>query len=184
MKRFLVIVDMQNDFIDGVLGTKETMRIVDNIVNKINNFNGEIIVTLDTHLEDFKETNEGKILPLHCVKGTEGWRLNSKVAKAVNSKSYNVVEKTTFGATELPRIIKKLSNNEEFMVELVGVCTDICVISNALLLKAHFPEADITVDALCCAGATHESHKAALDVMRQCQINIIRDNIIHNDYAK
>jgi len=172
MKSFLVIVDMQNDFIDGVLGTKEAAKIIDRVVNKINNFSGEIVVTLDTHYENYVETSEGRRLPLHCVKGKKGWKLNNKVTNALNGKSYSVIEKVTFGSVELPHIISKLADDERFTVELVGVCTDICVVSNALLLKAHFPEAEITVDASCCSGTTPKAHKTALDIMRNGLINI------------
>ena len=174
MKKFLVIVDMQKDFVDGALGTKEAVSIVENVVNKINTFEGDLFVTYDTHFENYMESAEGKKLPVpHCIKGTDGWQLDAKVSKALEGKSYTAVEKITFGSTELPGLIKAAAGDEEFSVELIGLCTDICVVSNALLLKAHFPEAEISVDSACCAGVTPESHKAALTTMSFCQINVL-----------
>lgn len=174
MKKFLVIVDMQKDFVNGALGTKEAVSIVENVVDKINSFDGELFVTFDTHFENYMESAEGKKLPVpHCIKGTEGWQLDSKVAKALENKAYTPVEKLTFGSTELPGLIQAAAGCEEFSVELIGLCTDICVVSNALVLKAHFPEAEISVDSACCAGVTPESHRAALTTMDFCQINIL-----------
>ena len=171
MKKFLIVVDMQKDFIDGALGTKEAVSIVDKVVNKIKNFDGEIIVTYDTHSEDYMQTNEGKNLPVpHCIKGTDGWQLDSKITAILQNTNYTSVEKPTFGSTELPQIIKSKAGNEEFEIELVGLCTDICVVSNALLLKASFPEIKISVDPECCAGVTPETHNAALKTMKMCQI--------------
>ena len=174
MKKFLVVVDMQKDFVDGALGTKEAVSIVENVVNKIISFEGELFVTYDTHFENYMESAEGKKLPVpHCIKGTEGWQLNESVAKALDGKVYTSVEKITFGSTELPKLIKASAGDENFSVELIGLCTDICVVSNALLLKAHFPEAEISVDSSCCAGVTPESHQAALTTMGFCQINVL-----------
>ena len=173
MKKFLIIVDIQKDFVDGALGTPEAVCIVPRTVEKINNFDGEIIVTYDTHFENYMETSEGKNLPVpHCIKGTDGWALDSQVQKALNGKKYTTVEKPTFGSVELPKIIKEKAGNEEFSVELIGLCTDICVVSNALLLKASFPEMDFSVDSSCCAGVTVDSHNAALQTMKMCQINV------------
>ena len=173
MKSFLIVVDMQKDFVDGALGTKEAEAIVDGVVNKINNFDGEIIVTYDTHFEDYMETSEGKNLPVpHCIKDTDGWQLNEKVQKALEGREYTVVEKITFGSVDLPDFIEEKTEGENFSAELVGLCTDICVVSNALVLKANFPEAEISVDSSCCAGVTPEKHEAALETMRSCQINI------------
>ncbi len=173
MKKTLVVVDMQQDFVDGALGTEEAVAIVDNVVNKINAFDGHIFVTYDTHFENYMETSEGKNLPVpHCIKGTEGWKLNANVADALEGKAYTEVEKITFGSVDLPSLVKEAVGDDEFSIELIGLCTDICVVSNALLLKANYPEADISVDASCCAGVTPATHKAALDTMRCCQIQI------------
>lgn len=173
MKKFLVVVDMQKDFVDGALGSKEAVAIVPNVVKKINEFDGDIFVTYDTHFENYMETNEGKNLPVkHCIKGTDGWKLNDEVAVALSGKEYTEVEKITFGSVSLPELIKTAAGDEEFTVELIGLCTDICVVSNALMLKANFPEMDMFVDSSCCAGVTVESHEAALTTMKMCQIAI------------
>lgn len=172
MKKILVVVDMQNDFIDGALGTKEAQAIVDNVVKKIENFDGAIYVTYDTHFEDYMETNEGKNLPVcHCVRDTKGWMLNEKVKEALDKKeSYTEVEKITFGSIDLPFVLAEENEMDESEIELVGLCTDICVVSNALILKANYPDTDIYVDSSCCAGVTPEKHQAALETMRSCQI--------------
>ena len=173
MKKFLVVVDMQKDFVDGALGTKEAVAIVPAVVKKINAFNGEIIVTYDTHGENYMETSEGKNLPVpHCIKGTDGWQLDKSIVSALENKSYTAVEKPTFGSVNLPEIINEKANGETFTIELIGLCTDICVVSNALLLKANFPEAEICVDPECCAGVTPESHNASITTMKMCQIKI------------
>ena len=174
MKRFLVAVDLQKDFVDGALGTNEAQAIVPNAVKKIKNFDGKIFVTFDTHSENYLSTAEGKKLPVtHCVKGTDGWQLNEDIQKALDGKDYISVEKPTFGLVDLPGLIEKEANGEEFEIELIGLCTDICVVSNALLLKANFPEAPIAVDSSCCAGVTPQAHKSALDTMKSCQIDIL-----------
>ena len=143
MKNFLIVVDMQKDFVDGALGTKEAVAIVDNVAEKIKNFDGEIFVTYDTHFEDYMETSEGKNLPVpHCIKDTEGWQLNEKVAEALKDKEYTAIEKITFGSVDLPDFVEERTEGENFSAELIGLCTDICVVSNALLLKANFPEAE------------------------------------------
>lgn len=173
MKKFLVVVDMQKDFIDGTLGTPEAQAIVKNAADKIKSSSSEILVTYDTHFENYLESAEGKKLPVaHCIKGTDGWALNSEISAALSEKKYTAVEKITFGSVDLPSIISDMAQGEDFEVELIGLCTDICVVSNALLLKAHFPEKEITVDSSCCAGVTPETHRAALDTMKMCQINI------------
>ena len=173
MKRFLIVVDMQKDFIDGALGTAEAVAIVPAVVQKIGDFEGTIFATLDTHDETYMDTREGRFLPVpHCIKGTPGWELNEKVLNALEKKGYTAVEKPTFGSVDLPALIESAAGGEPFSVELVGLCTDICVVSNALLLKAHFPEADIFTDAACCAGVTPEKHAAALETMRSCQITV------------
>ena len=174
MKRFLVVVDMQKDFGDGALGTAEAVAIVPAVAEKIKNFDGEIFVTFDTHYENYPETAEGKKLPVpHCIKGTDGWQLDKTVAAALEGRKYTAVEKPTFGSVELPRLIEKAAGGVDFAVELIGLCTDICVVSNTLLLKANFPEAPIAVDAACCAGVTVQAHEAALATMRSCQIDAI-----------
>lgn len=173
MKHFLIVVDMQRDFVDGALGTKEAVAIVPAVVKKIEGFDGEIFATLDTHGEDYMQTAEGKHLPVqHCIKGTDGWMLDKAVAEALDRKGYTAVKKPTFGSTELPQRIEKAAGGEDFSMEIIGLCTDICVVSNALLLKAHFPEMPIAVDEACCAGVTPEKHAAALETMRSCQIEV------------
>lgn len=175
MKNILVVVDMQNDFIDEALGTKQAVEIVDNVVRKIKAFCGDIIVTKDTHFENYLESAEGKKLPVeHCIKDTHGWQINSDVQNSLDTKdNVRYIEKLTFGSVDLPEIIREISGDDDFSVELVGLCTDICVVSNALLVKANFPEKQITVDSSCCAGVTPESHQAALTTMQMCQIDII-----------
>lgn len=174
MKRVLVVVDMQNDFVDGALGTKEAAGIVENVVSKIRDFDGSIFVTMDTHQDNYMETAEGRKLPVpHCIKMTEGWELNEKVKAALSDKDYRTLEKGTFGSTALVDEVRKIKGGDEIEMEFMGLCTDICVVSNVLLLKAFFPEDRITVDAGCCAGVTPESHKAALETMKMCQIDII-----------
>lgn len=173
MKHFLIVVDMQKDFVDGALGTAEALAIVPKVAEKIRQFDGEIFATLDTHFDDYMNTMEGKKLPVvHCVKETEGWQLDRTVMQALSEKGYTPVEKLTFGSTALPELIRKAAGEEVFTIELIGLCTDICVVSNALLLKAYFPECDISVDAACCAGVTPELHKAALQTMQSCHIQI------------
>ena len=172
MKKILVVVDMQKDFVDGALGSSEAVSIVPNVVKKIKDFDGEIFVTFDTHYENYMNTSEGKKLPVpHCVKGTDGWCLDENIQSALNGKNYTSVEKLTFGSVDLPKLIKD-KVGDSFELELVGLCTDICVVSNALILKASFPENEISVISDCCAGVTVESHNAALQTMKSCQINI------------
>ena len=174
MKHLLVVVDIQKDFVDGALGTAEAVAIVENAAKKIREFDGEIFVTYDTHFENYMETAEGAKLPVpHCIKGTEGWELNADIADALADKDYTAVEKITFGSTELPELVKKAVGDEDFDLTLIGLCTDICVVSNALILKANFPEKEVYVDAACCAGVTVDTHNAALATMKMCQINVI-----------
>ena len=166
MKNFLIVVDMQKDFVSGALGSAEAQAIVPAVVEKIRTFDGEIIVTYDTHEEDYMDTREGRFLPVpHCIRDTDGWQLDAAVAEALSDRAYTVVEKPTFGAVTLPEVVEQLAGDEEFAVELIGLCTDICVVSNAMLLKAAFPEVDMTVDAACCAGVSPASHQAALTTM-------------------
>ena len=177
MSRKLIVVDMQNDFVDGALGSSEAVEIVDDVVEKIRGFDGEIFVTLDTHEEDYLETLEGRNLPVeHCIKGTDGWKLNSEVEKALEGKDFTIVEKPTFGSLKLVELLRKSVNSDsDAEIELVGLCTDICVVSNALLLKANFYETPIYVDASACAGVSPEAHKAAISTMKSCHINIINE---------
>ena len=172
MRKILVVVDMQKDFVDGALGTKEAVSIVPAVVNKIMEYDKEnIFVTRDTHQKDYLTSQEGRNLPVeHCIEGTPGWELNAAVAEAV--KGAVIINKPTFGSTELMHIIREISDKEEISIELIGLCTDICVVSNALLLKAAMPEVEISVDAACCAGVTPEKHEAALETMRSCQIQV------------
>lgn len=177
MSKVLVVVDMQNDFITGSLGTKEAQGIVEHVVNKIEAYKSaglKVIYTRDTHQEDYLHTSEGKKLPVeHCIKGTWGWQLADPIAKTVVSAA-QLYDKPTFGCTQLGEKMKALAKEDAALeVEVVGLCTDICVISNVLLMKANIPEAEITVDASCCAGVTPESHKNALEAMKMCQINIV-----------
>lgn len=175
MKKLLVVVDMQNDFIDGALGTSEALAIVPTVEKKIADWDGDIACTLDTHGENYLTTNEGKNLPIvHCVKDSDGWQINDRICVAVKTsrKSPRVFTKGTFGSVELANYIKKQGYD---YIEFVGLCTDICVISNVLLTKAVNPEAAIVVDASCCAGVTPESHKNALSAMKVCQVDIINE---------
>ena len=174
MKKFLIVVDMQNDFVDGALGTAEAQAIVGNVINEIENFDGEIIATYDTHFENYLETAEGKKLPVeHCIKGTDGWQINADVKKALDKKGFTAIEKLTFGATDLPNIIAQKADGEDVAIELIGLCTDICVVSNALLVKANFREMPICVKENCCAGVTPDLHNAAIATMKSCQIDVI-----------
>ena len=174
MKEILIVVDMQKDFVDGALGTPEAVAIVPAVCDRIRSFTGDVIVTYDTHPDHYMDTAEGKKLPVpHCIKGTDGWQLNAAVAAALEEKSYRIVEKPTFGSTNLPALVAELVGEEDFSVTLIGLCTDICVVSNALLLKAHFPEQTIRVEAACCAGVTPDTHAAALTTMKMCQIDVL-----------
>lgn len=174
MKRLLVVVDMQKDFIDGALGTAEAVKIVDKVAEKIKGFDGDIVYTMDTHTENYLSTSEGRKLPVkHCITGSDGWQLDSAVENALKERGAYEKRymKNTFGSTLLAEDLAKEYALEEIV--LVGLCTDICVISNALLLKAFMPEIKITVDGSCCAGVTPESHKNALAAMKMCQIDLV-----------
>ena len=174
MKRFLVVVDTQKDFVDGALGSGDAVAIVPSVVEKIKSFDGEIFVTLDTHFDNYPESAEGIKLPVpHCIKGTDGWQLDKNVTCALSDREYTAVEKPTFGSLELPRLIEASADGDDFSIEIIGLCTDICVVSNALVLKANFPEIPISVDSACCAGVTPQAHEAALATMRSCQIDVI-----------
>lgn len=166
MKKTLIVVDMQNDFIDEALGTKEAVAIVPNVKKKIEEYvrsGDEIIFTRDTHSEDYLETPEGKKLPVkHCIKGSHGW----EIADGLYVEGCKIIDKPNFGWPDW-------KNESLEKVEIIGLCTDICVVSNALIIKASFPDAEVSVDASCCAGVTPETHEAALATMRMCQIDIL-----------
>ena len=175
-KRFLIVVDMQNDFIDGSLGTPEAAAIVPAVARRIEQAcadGEEIIATLDTHPENYMELREGRRLPVpHCIRGTDGWRIRPELMERLGGAT--LLEKPTFGSTRLPELIAaRLGEGEAPRIELIGLCTDICVVSNALLLKAAFPETEISVRRGCCAGVTPEKHEAALETMASCQIDIL-----------
>ena len=164
---------MHNEFIDGALGTKEADAIVDNVVAKIQKYLKDCIyATRDTHTADYLATQEGKFLPVvHCLEGTKGWEINEKVAKALEGAV--IVNKGTFGSAELADMLYfEAIGQDEVEIELIGLCTDICVVSNALLIKAFCPECEVIVDANACAGVTEGSHKAALVTMASCQCRI------------
>lgn len=173
-KNVLIVVDVQNDFVDGALGTKEAQAMLPQLLTKVRAFDGEVIYTKDTHPENYLETQEGKNLPVpHCIKGTKGWELVPELRKLQAERGSLVVEKPTFGSAQLAHVLHdRYEKGELASVELVGLCTDICVISNALVLKAAMPELPITVDPACCAGVTPEKHAAALAVMQSCQIGL------------
>lgn len=170
MQKILVVVDMQNDFIDGALGTPEAVGIVPDVADKIKNFDGTILYTRDTHEENYMETQEGKNLPVpHCIRGTFGWEIREELQK----DGAKVVDKPTFGSALLGDELAKMNAEEEIeSITLIGLCTDICVISNAFVIKAFLPETPIIVDAKCCAGVTPESHTRALEAMKVCQIKV------------
>lgn len=171
MKKLLIVIDMQNDFIDGSLGTSEAEAIVESVKDKIRSYPpADIIATMDTHGTDYLTTQEGRNLPVeHCIRGTDGWKIRPDIAELLSDAA--VYEKPTFGSTQMAEAIRARQNVEE--IELIGLCTDICVVSNALLLKAYMPEVKIRVDASCCAGVTPEKHLAALETMRSCQIEVL-----------
>lgn len=170
MKKILLVIDFQNDFIDGSLGTKEAQAIIGNVVKKIESYEEKNrFATQDTHFEDYLSTQEGKNLPvLHCQKGTFSW----EIRKEAQLGFAKIFEKNSFGSIELAQFVKAQDIDE---VELIGICTDICVVSNALLIKAFAPEVKIKVDVSCCAGVTPESHLAAIETMKSCQIEMINE---------
>lgn len=180
----LIVVDMQNDFVTGALGTPEAQAIVPKVVEKIKNWKGPVFYTMDTHDEDYLNTQEGKHLPIvHCIEETDGWKLVDEIGNFVTDHE-QIYHKKTFGSYELfidaalndsQRIYQTLFPGSVDSITLVGLCTDICVISNALLLKAALPEVPVVVDASCCAGVTPESHKNALAAMKMCQIEIVNE---------
>lgn len=180
--RICVVVDMQNDFVTGALGTAEAQKIKDNVVRLVEERAAEgveILFTLDCHSENYLETLEGKMLPVkHCIKGTKGFELIDELKKFVRDDLINIFDKPTFGSEELALYIssttKRLEQGEQLVIEICGLCTDICVVSNALMLRAVSPNARIYVHEDCCAGTSIEAHKAALTVMKSCQIEVIK----------
>lgn len=171
MQDFLIVVDMQNDFIDGALGTAEAKSIVLKVVEKVRSFSGRVLFTRDTHGENYLDTQEGKKLPVpHCIRGTKGWQICPELEEYCKEAP---IDKETFGSATLASMLKEADRENPIQsITLIGLCTDICVISNALLIKAFLPETDIIVDASCCAGVTPESHHTALSSMRSCHIDI------------
>lgn len=172
MQNILLVIDMQNDFIDGALGTPEAVDIVPKVREKIRNFDGTVLFTRDTHGENYMETQEGKNLPVpHCIRGTEGWQIRPELEEL---RVTEPIDKGTFGSDELGKILRDLNDEDPIgIITVIGLCTDICVISNALLAKAFLPEVPIEVDASCCAGVTPESHENALKAMASCQIRVV-----------
>ncbi len=171
MKKALIVIDMQNDFIDGVLGTREAVAIVPGVTGRVREAvsdpDTKVIFTQDTHTEDYLSTAEGEKLAVpHCIKPQKGWEICPSLAPLAQNAM--VIEKPTFGSTDLPDAVRECEE-----LTLVGLCTDICVISNAILLKAFFPEKRIAVDSALCAGVTPESHQNALNAMKMCHIDIL-----------
>ena len=169
--KILVVVDMQKDFIDGALGTAEAVAIVPYVKQVIETFDGKVLFTRDTHFEDYMQTQEGKNLPvMHCVKGTPGWEIHPDLEALRKTAA---IDKLTFGSSELPKILAREEHIES--ITFLGLCTDICVISNVMLTKAFFPEVPVIVDAKGCAGVTPDSHKNALAAMKMCQVAVINE---------
>ena len=171
MQDILIVVDMQNDFIDGALGTPEAQAIVPAVLEKIESFNGSIIFTRDTHHDDYMQTQEGSRLPVpHCIKDSYGWQIREGL---LGHGEIAVLDKPTFGSVELGRLLLELNEKEAISsICLIGLCTDICVISNAMLAKSFLPEVPVSVDAACCAGVTPQTHLNALEAMKMCQITV------------
>ena len=171
-QKYLLVVDVQNDFVTGSLGSEDAQAVLDNICNKVENFDGVVLFTRDTHKKDYLETQEGKYLPIeHCIEGTEGWELIDRLKNYARLHESVIYDKPSFGNIYMASDIKSLSklNNIE-SIELIGLDTDICVISNALIIKASVPELPVYVDPSCCAGSTRERHDEAIDIMKSCQI--------------
>ena len=171
MKKVLVVVDMQNDFLSGALGSRDAEKIIPNVKRLIKDFKGEVIFTRDTHGEDYLSTREGRYLPVaHCIRGSQGWQITDEL----ETLGRRIFDKSTFGSVHLAKYLAEINERAGLeSVTLVGVCTDICVISNAMLIKAYLPEVDVIVDASCCAGVSRESHENALSAMRACQIEVV-----------
>lgn len=176
MQNLLIVIDMQNDFIDGSLGTPEAAAIVPKVLHKVKSFAGTVIFTRDTHTEQYLQTAEGKKLPVkHCIKNTKGWEIQPQLEEVRLQLNAEVFDKITFGSKELASyLVGNIKNCDGISsITLCGLCTDICVISNALLIKAFLPEIPIIVDSACCAGVTPESHLNALEAMKMCQIEVV-----------
>lgn len=175
-RSYLIVVDMQRDFIDGALGTSEARRIVDDVVRKARDFAGEVVFTQDTHGADYLSTQEGEKLPVrHCIEGTPGWELEERLADIQQKRNAPVFRKGTFGSPALAHALAREHEADPIRrIEFVGLCTDICVVSNALIVKAFLPEVPVAVDARCCAGVTPKAHEAALLTMESCQIEVER----------
>lgn len=175
MQDVLIVVDMQNDFIDGALGTAEAVEIVPCVAEKIRRFGGRVIFTRDTHEENYLATQEGRNLPVpHCIRNTEGWQISSVLTPFVTETP---IDKPAFGSIQLGEVLRQADAAEKVgSVTLIGLCTDICVISNAMIVKAALPETEVRVDASCCAGVTPESHRNALSAMKMCQIVVENEN--------
>lgn len=171
-RNYLIIIDMQKDFIYGPLGSKEARQIVPDVTDKVKNFDGTVIFTKDTHCKNYLQTQEGRNLPVeHCIAYSDGWDLIGPLEDICMKGKRLVYTKGTFASVNLSIDLRAENVRKEIeSIELIGVCTDICVVSNALLLKAYMPEVPILVDSSCCAGTTQEKHNAALDTMRSCQI--------------
>lgn len=182
MSELLVVIDMQNDFITGALGTEEAKAVVPKVCEKIEGWKDDIILTRDTHHDNYMDTAEGKMLPVpHCLEGTDGWQINEDVNQSYekmvgmcSGHFFSIVDKPTFGSMDLPKVIE-LKGKKYDRIVLCGVCTDICVISNAMICRAAYPEAVIEVDASCCAGVCPQSHKTALEAMAPCNIKITNE---------
>ena len=171
MSKILVVVDMQNDFIDGALGTPEAVAIVPYVRQLIESFDGKVYFTRDTHFENYMTTQEGSNLPVpHCIKDTYGWQIRAELDEL---RKTDAIDKLTFGSKELVEVLEREENIES--ITFVGLCTDICVISNAMVVKAFYPELPLMVDAKACAGVTSESHKRALEAMKVCQIKVVNE---------
>lgn len=172
--KYLIVVDMQNDFVAGTLGTPQAQEMSEHAAKKVQQYAGNVIFTMDSHSENYLATQEGKLLPVkHCITGTSGWQLIPIMAAIQAERAAAIYRKQTFGSVKLIQDLSEFHARTPIEeIELIGLCTDVCVVSNALLLKAALPEVPIFVDADCCAGTTPENHKAALQVMKSCHIRI------------
>lgn len=175
---YLIVIDMQNDFVSGSLGTEEARKIAERVISKVKNFKGNVIFTLDTHEEDYLETQEGKLLPVrHGIEGSEGWHLIRELDEVQKEKGFPVYRKNMFASRKLAEDLYDINSKHPIKsIEIIGLCTDICVVSNALMIKGFLPEVPIKVDSSCCAGVTAERHESALKTMESCQISVIQED--------